>query len=229
MHGGRVLAHGGLRDGARGVPSAREPVQGGRVPADERLRRGERRRTSPSVAGVDCRTANLCVCGTCRALPTPEGTMCSPATAVPGRGQVHLGRVRAAGCGRPSPGVLAAARRSARGGAGRAGAARARGRALHLRVRRGCGVPARGLHGERAAALPGPLPGWRASHAADRVRWGRAGARARGPRALCAEQPGRAAVAGLAGGRSAPRAGAGSRRRAWGGWPSRRRARWWRS
>jgi hypothetical protein len=51
--------------------------------------------------GVDCQTANLCLAGTCRSLPTPEGFLCAPATPCQGQGQCHSGE-----CMRPDAGEL---------------------------------------------------------------------------------------------------------------------------
>lgn len=45
-----------------------------------------------SVCGkVDCVTARLCLSGTCREVPTPEGFLCSPATPCQGEGHCHAG------------------------------------------------------------------------------------------------------------------------------------------
>jgi hypothetical protein len=50
---------------------------------------------------MDCRTANLCISGSCTELPTPEGTVCSPATACQGEGTCQDGE-----CERPEAGDL---------------------------------------------------------------------------------------------------------------------------
>jgi hypothetical protein len=63
---------------------------------------GEENAPDLSFCGsVDCRTANLCLGGACRALPTPEGTMCSPATPCQGEGKCTGGE-----CVRPDAGDL---------------------------------------------------------------------------------------------------------------------------
>ncbi|MFP2905405.1 hypothetical protein ACLESD_10175, partial [Pyxidicoccus sp. 3LFB2] len=40
---------------------------------------------------LDCKTANLCIKGSCTALPTPEGTVCAPATACRDEGTCQEG------------------------------------------------------------------------------------------------------------------------------------------
>jgi len=63
---------------------------------------GEENAADLSFCGsVDCKTANLCLSGACRALPTPEGTMCSPATPCQGEGKCTSGE-----CVRPDAGEL---------------------------------------------------------------------------------------------------------------------------
>ncbi|WP_257458327.1 hypothetical protein [Archangium lipolyticum] len=65
-----------------------------------------------SVCGkVDCVSARLCVSGTCREVPTPEGFLCAPAT--PCQGEGHCGGGR---CVRPDAGVLEPAFSQAIGG-----------------------------------------------------------------------------------------------------------------
>ncbi len=50
---------------------------------------------------ADCKSADLCVAGSCQTLPTPEGFVCAPATPCQGEGQCHSG-----GCQRPDAGDL---------------------------------------------------------------------------------------------------------------------------
>ncbi|QRN98847.1 hypothetical protein JRI60_07400 [Archangium violaceum] len=65
-----------------------------------------------SVCGeVDCVSARLCVSGTCREVPTPEGFLCAPAT--PCQGEGHCGGGR---CVRPDAGELEPAFSQALGG-----------------------------------------------------------------------------------------------------------------
>ena len=137
-------------------PQPSNPCKVGVCQRAERLRRGNA--ADFSLCGsVDCKTANLCVAGTCRALPTPEGFVCAPPTPCQGEGQCHSGECERPDAGDLLPGLLAEARRRAGGGAGRARAAGRRGRASTPRCVRGCGLPAGGLHGEWAAALRGAV------------------------------------------------------------------------
>jgi hypothetical protein len=63
---------------------------------------GEENAPNLSACGpVDCRTADLCVDGACRTLPTPEGTLCAPGTPCQGEG-----RCRSGDCVRPDAGDL---------------------------------------------------------------------------------------------------------------------------
>lgn len=63
---------------------------------------GEENAADFSFCGsVDCRTANLCLGGSCRQLPTPEGTLCAPATPCQGEGKCTSGE-----CVRPDAGDL---------------------------------------------------------------------------------------------------------------------------
>ncbi|MFL5349078.1 MAG: hypothetical protein ACJ8AT_30125 [Hyalangium sp.] len=50
---------------------------------------------------VDCKSANLCIAGSCHTQPTPEGFVCAPATPCQGEGQCHSGE-----CQRPDAGDL---------------------------------------------------------------------------------------------------------------------------
>ncbi len=50
---------------------------------------------------LDCKTANLCFSGRCRGVPTPEGTVCAPATSCQGEGKCQAGE-----CERPDAGDL---------------------------------------------------------------------------------------------------------------------------
>ncbi|MBN1209038.1 MAG: hypothetical protein JXB05_29540 [Myxococcaceae bacterium] len=50
---------------------------------------------------VDCKTADLCISGTCRTLPTPEDFVCAPATPCQGEGKCKEGE-----CVRPDAGDL---------------------------------------------------------------------------------------------------------------------------
>jgi hypothetical protein len=50
---------------------------------------------------VDCKTADVCISGTCKSIPTPEGTLCAPATLCQGEGRCTGGE-----CMRPDAGEL---------------------------------------------------------------------------------------------------------------------------
>jgi hypothetical protein len=63
---------------------------------------GEENAADLTVCGpVDCKTANLCVAGTCTPLPTPEGFLCAPASLCQ-----EEGRCRSGDCVRPDAGTL---------------------------------------------------------------------------------------------------------------------------
>jgi hypothetical protein len=63
---------------------------------------GEENAADLAVCGsVDCVTANLCLAGACRPLPTPEGTLCAPATPCQGEGKCTSGE-----CVKPDAGDL---------------------------------------------------------------------------------------------------------------------------
>jgi hypothetical protein len=63
---------------------------------------GEENASDFSLCGsADCKSADLCVAGTCRTLPTPEGFLCAPATPCQAEGKCHSGE-----CQRPDAGDL---------------------------------------------------------------------------------------------------------------------------
>lgn len=62
-------------------------------------------REDQAICGsVDCITANLCVSGVCKPLPTPEGFLCAPPTPCQGEGTCSQGE-----CRRPDAGPMAPA------------------------------------------------------------------------------------------------------------------------
>jgi hypothetical protein len=93
-----------LTEGCVGTPVAcPQPANPCRVGVCQRTTGcGEVDAPNFTVCGpVDCKTADLCISGACRTLPTPEGFVCAPATLCQGEGKCTEGE-----CVRPDAGEL---------------------------------------------------------------------------------------------------------------------------